>query len=314
MTGEAGRARVLLPRGVVLRATLLGVMVASVLVALQVPGIGWTVPYSDGWNYLAAGERLNAGRPLYELHPGDRPVLIVPPYWTTPLLAPPPIAVAWRPLAALGDPSMLLWGAAAAGVVGVSSAALIAGGGLLAVALLSLPLALVATSANFSAFLIGLLIVVWRFRDRPWVCGLAVAVAGVVKVTPFVLVAWLLLTGRRRAALATAAWSVGIVLVSLPTAGWDAWSKWISVAPDAAPSPLAIATWTGLPTLVAAGLVTVPVVLSRRSEHLGFTLAVVALSLSTPALYFTAIAQLVVAPLPWLHARRPPPGSPGLAA
>jgi hypothetical protein len=46
--------------------------------------------------YLAAGERLNAGHQLYALMPGNRPVDIHPPFWTVPLLSPPPIAVLFR--------------------------------------------------------------------------------------------------------------------------------------------------------------------------------------------------------------------------
>src|SRR4030088_3430196 len=57
---------------------------------------GW-----DAITYLAAGERLNAGHQLYALAPGDRWVWINPPFWTVPPLSPPPIAVLWRPLAAL---------------------------------------------------------------------------------------------------------------------------------------------------------------------------------------------------------------------
>ena len=74
----------------------LGVLAALLVVYFQrgvVPGHAYV--------YLAAGERLNAGHPLYALSPGDRPLGMQPPYWTVPLLSPPPIAVLFRPLAAL---------------------------------------------------------------------------------------------------------------------------------------------------------------------------------------------------------------------
>jgi hypothetical protein len=287
--------------------TLVGALgaliLAGVIVALQVPGIGWTVRYGDGWNYLAAGERLNVGHPLYELSPGDRHVLIVPPYWTVPLLAPPVIAVAWRPLASLGEGAMVLWGAAAALTLIASCVEIIRRGGILPVALLSLPLALVALSGNFSAFVVGLLLLVWLRRDSPWVCGLAVALAAIVKLTPLVLLAWLLLTGRARAVIAAGCWAVAMLVITLPFAGRESWQAWLTAAPSASPSPLAIATWTGIPPLVVAALLCIPVLIARRSERLGFTLAVVAASLATPALYFTAIAQLVVAPVPWLRSK-----------
>ena len=151
----------------VLRAVLLTILAASVVVALQVFPFGYAHPDGDPWNYLAAGERLNAGHRLYALGPGDRPVVIAPPYWTVPLLAPPPIAVLWRPLALLGEPAMWLWGfVALAGVVG-SAVFLGTRGALVLVAVLGLPLALTAISGNASASTLPALIGVWHWRDRP---------------------------------------------------------------------------------------------------------------------------------------------------
>src|SRR5438093_1020563 len=94
------------------QAVLIGIAVALCITAAAVFGFHPTRPDGDAWNYLAAGERLNAGHPLYALSPGDRPVTLVPPYWSVPLLAPPPIAVAWRPLAVFGEPAMVAWGVA----------------------------------------------------------------------------------------------------------------------------------------------------------------------------------------------------------
>ena len=91
---------------------LVAVAVAVWVATFQAFGFAPAVSGSDAWNYLAAGERLNAGHLLYALSPGDRPIAVLPPYWTVPLLAPPPIAVVWRPLAVLGDPAMTLWAGA----------------------------------------------------------------------------------------------------------------------------------------------------------------------------------------------------------
>src|SRR5438874_8322160 len=75
----------------------------------------------DAETYLAAGERLNAGHLLYALAPGDRPILANPAFYTYPLLSPPPIAVLWRPLAALpnGWGIGLWWLTCVASIVGV---------------------------------------------------------------------------------------------------------------------------------------------------------------------------------------------------
>src|SRR4029079_4401518 len=48
-------------------------------------GFDPTVPGSDAWNYLAAGERLNAGHPLYALSAGGRNVALRPTVSAPPL-------------------------------------------------------------------------------------------------------------------------------------------------------------------------------------------------------------------------------------
>ena len=86
-------------------AVAVGVLLA--IVALRFPfGL---IP-GDAFTYLAAGERLNAGHPLYAISPGDRPIGVVPPYWTVPLLTPPIIGVVWRlPAALLGELAVGIW-------------------------------------------------------------------------------------------------------------------------------------------------------------------------------------------------------------
>jgi hypothetical protein len=91
---------------------LAALAIAAVGVVVAFGTFGWdpTWPGGDPWNYLAAGERRQAGHPLYALSPGDRPVPLVPPYWSVPLLAPPSIAVLWSLVAPLGDAAMVAWG------------------------------------------------------------------------------------------------------------------------------------------------------------------------------------------------------------
>jgi hypothetical protein len=280
-----------------LNAVLWTVIVVSVVVAYQTFGVGWAIEGGDGWNYLAAGERLNAGHPLYELLPGDRVVVIVPPYWSVPLLAPPPIAVLWRPLALLGEPAMTLWGAL--GMVAVICAVvyLVRRGSLTLLAAVALPVALVALSGNASAFLLLMFIGIWVFRDRPWVVGALIAVATAVKVTPAVLVLWLIVTGRWRAVAWTVAFGLIILGISVLGAGVDAHRAWLASASGAAPSPIAIASLTGLPVVVVAVMLAVPVLLAYGRDRWAFGCAVVAAALSTPALYFTALALLAAVPI-----------------
>src|SRR4029079_17266290 len=124
-------------------------------------GFDPTVPGSDAWNYLAAGERLNAGHPLYQLSPGDGAITLLPPYWTVPLLAPPPIAVLWRPLALVGEAAMVGWATAGLLTTLVTAGWLLARGGLVAagiVALFAVPLAVQSLAGNANAFLFAALV------------------------------------------------------------------------------------------------------------------------------------------------------------
>ena len=252
-----------------IRASLLTVIVVSAIYAVWDFGFDWARPEGDPWNYLAAGERLNAGHPLYTLSAGDRPVILRPPFWSVPLLAPPPIAVLWRPLALLGDSSMFLWGFA--GLIGVLASALYAArrGAYLLLAVVAQSMALVAISGNASALILPMLIGAWIVRDRPWIVGLLIAAATAVKLTPVVLIVWLIATNRWRAVGATLAWALAIGVVSLVGAGLDLWVAWIESVPSSRPSPVALSTLTGLPTVAVAALLCVPILLAWRRDRLG---------------------------------------------
>jgi hypothetical protein len=68
---------------------------------------------TDNSTYFSAGQRLNAGHPLYgPLVATDRPIPGYPRKYPAPLLSPPLVAVIWCPLAALGEMSMTIWWAA----------------------------------------------------------------------------------------------------------------------------------------------------------------------------------------------------------
>lgn len=276
---------------------LLVVIALSGVIAWRVFGFDWSRPDGDPWNYLAAGERLNAGHPLYALSQGDRPVVIAPPYWTVPLLAPPPIAVFWRPLAALGEPSMLLWGLA--GLVGAAGSALFLArrGALLVVAILAIELWLTVFSGNATSLVLPMLIGAWEMRERPWAVGSLVAVAASVKVLPVLLVLWLIATGRWRAVLATATVGLAILLVSLIGAGSSSFVDWFAAAAVAAPSPTSIATRFGAAPWIVAAVLALPIILLGRRDRWCFGAAIVATTFATPAFYFSAWALLAALPI-----------------
>jgi hypothetical protein len=276
---------------------LLGFIAASLVMAWRTFGLDWARPDGDPWNYLAAGERLNAGHPLYDLSPGDRPVAIVPPYWTVPLLAPPPIAVFWRPLALLGESSMLLWGLA--GMIGVVGSAVFLArhSALLVVAIFAIDLALTVLSGNASAVILPMLIAAWALRDRPWIVGSLVAVAGAVKLLPLLLGIWLIVTGRWRAAAASLIVGLAILVISVVGAGPDAFVDWFRSATSAAPSPKSLAALTGLPTWLVVVAFAVPIALFGRWDRLSFGAAILAMAVATPAYYFSAWVLLAALPV-----------------
>ena len=276
---------------------LLTVILVSGLVAWTTFGFDWGRSDGDPWNYLAAGERLNAGHPLYALSPGDRPVVIAPPYWTVPLLAPPPIAVFWRPLAAFGPASMYLWGAAGLIAILASGWFLWRRGALLLVAVLALDLWLTALSGNASGLVIAMLIGAWVLRDRPWAVGALIACAAAIKVLPILLILWLAATGRWRAVGATVVVGAAIFGISLVGAGPAAFGDWLASAASAAPSPSALASRYGIATWMVVVINAVPIVVLGGRDRWSFGAAIVAIAMGTPAFYFSAWALLAALPV-----------------
>lgn len=270
-------------------------------------------PGGDVWVYAAAGERLNAGHGLYALGAGDREVPLNPPYWTVPLLSPPPIAVLWRPLASVGPSAWALWWLA--GVVcslAVAVAILVRGRPPAIVGLFLLGAALTQTvlSGNAAAFVMPLTFAAWAFRRHPALIGLAVAAATAVKLTPVLLCLWLLWSRRWRALAVTIAAGAAILAVTLVGAGVEPFQAWWRSLPGQSPSPGSLASMLGYPAVAAAALVVVVAVATmaglsgarrrgsmadRSADGAAFAVAVVAATVATPALWFTATSFAVAA-------------------
>ncbi len=260
----------------------------------------------DVSNYYAAGLRLNAGHPLYALSAGDRPVPIISPYWTVPLLSPPPIAVLWRPLAVLGDVSMLLWWLAnfAATVVAIAYMILRARvAGLAVICVLSPALVLSALSGNAVGLLLAALVggLAARRRGRSEWFGTAIAVAAAVKVAPLALV-WVLIVQRDRRGMKGFAVTGSLIAVaSWVGAGAFNWLAYVDVvrsAPTAA-TPLSLPSLLGLPTIpTLAVLLAVCSAAASVRPAWALPLMTVPAALCTPAVYFEALALLSIGTVP----------------
>lgn len=296
-------------------AIAVGLVVAIFSIYLQrgfVPG--------DAFTYLGAGERLNAGHALYALTAGDRQVGIEPPFWTVPLLSPPPIAVLWRPLAALpSDLGVYVWWAVdlAAVVLAIGlmirRRPLLVSAGVIAV---SVPLVYEIGVANMNGLILLGLVLAWRSfvvgDDRG--TGIPVGLMAAFKLTPGVL-AWWLIVERRWSALR---WAVitglAVLVVSLLGAGLDAHFRYLGIvretaAQGARPLSLAgMAIYLGAPTAIANVLPTLALIggvaaagLLRRRPDLAYVATVLAMLLGAPTISINWFIYLLacLAPVVW---------------
>ncbi len=292
------------------------------VIAALLPAVRWAQAYdtmfaapgdidrfTDTVTYLAAGERLNAGHSLYgPLQPDDRPVLIDPSFFHSPLVSPPTIAVIWRPFAAM-PAGLTVWLAlvwiSLLGTVGwlVYRTGL---PGLLVALVLSEPIGNQLAIGNVTAFFPSLLVVCWRFRERPWVAAV-VSLMTAIKITPGTLYGWSRI-GRRPAAIAWAVGSMAVILaITVVGAGIGSFGDYLGVAADTKPSPFSLAGMTGLPWLTYAVLIAGTLAaLLVRSDAWSFGIAVAALVAGTPAFYKSSWVPLLalLAPLAFSEAAR----------
>jgi hypothetical protein len=291
----------------------LAVLIAVHYLSLMTSPLSMLPPFSDANTYLAAGERLNAGHGLYALAPGDRAVTIDRSVSSAPLLSPPPIAVLWRPIAAVPF-GFALWVAACwACLLGTLFVLVYRSGypGAILGTLLAPAVGEQLAAGNAIAFFPLLLVLAWRLRDRR-VAGVIVAALTSVKLAPVCFVAWLL-GGRRRVPASFLVAGVVILLISVIGAGLDTWSAYIGVVRSTGPSPWSLSGLTGLPWLSFAMLAggTVAAWLLRARRGRSFAVAVATSVLGTPAVGLSTLATLiaVLVPVAWPEEtkRRPVP-------
>jgi alpha-1,2-mannosyltransferase len=299
----------------VLPGVSLGLLVAVIALNIYALDAG----PADAWTYLAAGERLNAGHQLYALSPGDRPVDLKPPYWTVPLLSPPPIAVLWRPLALLpAEVAVAGWwiltmvAVALSILLAVRARPVFAS---LAVLVFLLPLNYEFANGNVNGLLllgtIGAWLSIRSGRDR--LAGVAVAAMTAVKLTPAVLLVWLLLERRWVAVRTSLATGMVLGLVSVLGAGPQAHLAYLDVMADTAtvgPTQFSLA---GLverlgvaieiarlapPAALGVGMSVVALAARRGRPDVGFTAAVFTMVWGSPVMNFDWLSLLFAALAP----------------
>lgn len=292
------------------------------LVTVHRPDLWWPAMIgSDASNYFAAAERVLRGHELYALSPGDRPVpLDNAPDWTVPILSPPTLAVAWLPVALLpGSLGLILpWalGAAGCGIFGLWLAFRAPAASLIAATLLLGALALTAWSGNVNAILLPSMVAAWCLArpghpGRQALAGAIVALLALLKVTPVLLLIWLIVQGRWAGVAGAAVAGLAGFGASLLLVGPSALTDYLAVASTSAGAPSGL----GIPGIVAAAgitgggaLVLLALVVGvgflvafavRRVEAASFGIAVALAVLASPVVRWESAALLLAVLAPW---------------
>jgi Glycosyltransferase family 87 len=300
------------------RALLLVIAVGTPLGFARAHFIDFEAPdnllyaFTDADTYRAAGERLNAGHQLYRLQEGDRPVLIIPDLFTQPLVSPPPIAVLWRPIAALpfGYEAWIVacWIALLGTVVYLVlrvgwPAALLA-------FLLSWPIGEELAVANVVSFFPAVFVISWRYRRHAWI-GAPLGLIAAVKLAPIAIVGWLLAERHVRALVAMAGTIAALIGVSVLGAGMSSFFEYLDIVPTLKPSPLSLVSLTGISWIsyaFLAGGVAVAAAL-RNHPRLAWCVSIVTVVVGTPVIYIGGFVVLLALAAPLLpEARAVPAG------
>jgi hypothetical protein len=284
------------------RATQARIAFGLVVLWTVLMGLNSQIGY-DAITYLAAGERLNAGHALYALVAGDRAVNIAPPYWAVPLIYPPLIGVLWRPLAAL--PEMAgYWAFLVVDAVAMLWATVYVLRGLrpdtiALVAATSFAIGLQVTIGNVAGFLVAGYIACWVFRDRPWI-GALIGIMTAIKITPGILIVWLIGQRRWRALPWCAGSLVACLAVGVLGSSFGAHLEYLDILRSSAPQPLSLAGLTGFgPATVIADVVgVVAVLLLRDRPAWAYRVAVMTMVLGSPAVGFQTPAVFVAMAAP----------------
>ncbi len=235
-------------------------------------------------------------------------------------LYPPPLAVAFAPFAGLGadyHDAAWPWLLVRALIAIAALAVLVRHVGMKRGEAVVVTVALVALPAvtwdlimgNVNLLLMALLAGAWLgLRDGGTrgenAAGALIGIATAIKVFPALLIVWLLLTRRFRAALVALAVILGVALATLPFVGLAGWADYLRVVTDlagSAPPSLFSILW---PLIVLAGLVAALWSTREHPAWVSFSVCILAAMLVSPTLVATYLA-LALVPLILLLAYSP---------
>ena len=303
-------------RVLLVRAAYAVALIAAVgwaYLVLSVSAANGTLGY-DFEAYRLAVEHLRAGQSMYDLNATSMGAFGL-------FFYPPPFALLVLPFALIpGDLGLLVWtsllvatSVAAIAILPVSARTRYV---VLLLAALSWPLIYAIKLGQVGSLLFLLFAVAWRSVDRPWLFGVAAGLGTVIKLQPGLVIAWAVVTGRRRAAAIGIA--VFLILAALITigAGTQPWLDWLAVLgnvslPVVAENDQGIgrqAFLAGVPqgtatilhyVNVAAVIVVTFIAVLRGTPVASFMAVVVASQFVSPVLW-DHYALLLLLPIAWL--------------
>jgi hypothetical protein len=280
---------------------------------LSVSASNGTLGY-DFEAYRLAVEHLRAGQSMYDLGATSMGEFGL-------FFYPPPFALLVLPFALIpGDVGVLVWtwlligtSLAAIAILPVSTRTRYL---VLLLAAVSWPLIYAIKLGQVGSLLLLLFALTWRWLDRPWAFGVATGLGTVIKLQPGLVIAWAVVTGRRRAAAVGIA--VFLVLAALITigAGTQPWLDWLAVLGNVSRPVLAEndqgigrqAFLAGVPEAaatiihyanVAAVIVVTFIAVQRATPVASFMAVVVASQFVSPVLW-DHYALLLLLPVAWL--------------
>lgn len=278
---------------------------------------GWTS--TDIHNYILGGLRLNAGHPFYGYGPGDERILLTDPGTDYPIYSPPLIGVVFRLVVLLPANGLYIWWAIM-DLLEIVAVVVLVRRATLATGLVLIPLSISIGSAmeygNVDCLLVAGLVLAWWWMTRGhdnW-AALAIAVLASIKLTPVILVLWLIVTGRTRPAAIAIGCGVAFAVVAMAGTEPLIFAKFYEVTTAnfagayGLQTPSAWARAIGAPAEIAALMPRMILVggavlmwLARRRPALAWSIGALLMWLGSPVadLQTPALALVALAPLAW---------------
>lgn len=163
-----------------------------------------------------------------------------------------------------------------------------------AVALPSIPVVTGLLSGNATLLLVLLVATAWRFRDRQWTPGIALACALAMKPFVIPMLVWLAATRRWRALCAAVAGAVVLVLAGWAAIGFDGFRAY----------PRLLANLGGVAGPHGASVYALVRDFDaghRSAEAVGLLVALVVLVAGRGSFNSAVLASLVATPVIWVH-------------